>query len=1105
MPPKSARTDLQYRTVRLATFVDGALIGNSKSLRKWRHRTLDANHMADSGFYYTPTRATLDQVTCFWCGKRENNYGDIDSICELHHQNHPLCPYSRITMWLERFLKEGDKTKFWPSVAQKAGSAFADPFSSESIELRVSTFKTLWKLDSSPNSNVTSRQLAEAGFYYSPVETDDDRVICMYCDCPLLDWSVDDDPMNEHIKNRFEYCYFLEKYQEQRNAHNTKDAVLTQKTSTALEKTSSILPTETTTSLKGDEPVKDAFDFSIEELQDHERGTIFEGKDFLPKRFSRRLKQDQRKTELLRQPKKSMRSESPERTSFLWKKSTELRLTVQEEIEHSKAKPEDNLGTISESLKSVFTSNSQKSYEESASENTSEHDSPEKLDSDPSFHINDSHSSIPEKRNNSIVKPLTPASKKRKTQVSKKRVSQFDDDDDFGMTENDLERILNSPKKAKKVKVVQKKEAPSPSGSLYDNSNQNLGDYEEDNLSFLETNIKPSQLLQGQAEKITLTPLKVFKPKALENAAQTQSRILPSDESLVEVQAPTEATQEQNEPSVQEIDSKGPQEISIIGPDSSEKHPTEKDNSATPIISPPSDHKTPCAKLSPENNLEIQSPPRNIPAIKLVARESLGKELSAGEHTSNGRSMKETSMSEAKSQPREESKTPELEDATTTSGLQLNEEEEVFNIDSIILENSPLKLANGPRLSEKIEMLKLKTPAEDASAGSTSMQKLHGETSLNNDSQQNLNSQKTDDLSIIKDTEEDMGEKLAISPSSYRDYQNDLQEMDFEFVDEHSIGKTTTPSKELVQSENLTALTPKIAGASSEMKKSVDSASDTGLKIQLDVERSDAPVSETVSVVAGDPIQRDSSAHGDQIEATEKLETSYNTKKCAPEAPLDGNLLHNSENFARKRSIHLEDVDKVQSMIKKANESEDEKAALAKSWSPESNAKEKSPSPPSRHIYQNNEMADLAAQNHTKSEASFSRLSFDNVEASTPHKGESTTASAIETSKSARPPFPHINLEFAKSQIRLLEEAIERMSELSATKFKLHNDADGYLTEFIAAMPEKEESMSIQDWILENSLTCEQTVKAISALIIDTYLKDFDKLIAYSEEMATID
>lgn len=329
--------------------------------------------------------------------------------------------------------------------------------------------------------------------------------------------------------------------------------------------------------------------------------------------------------------------------------------------------------------------------------------------------------------------------------------------------------------------------------------------------------------------------------------------------------------------------------------------------------------------------------------------------------------------------------------------------------------------------------------------------------------------------------------------------------MDFEFVDEHSIGKTTTPSKELVQSENLTALTPKIAGASSEMKKSVDSASDTGLKIQLDVERSDAPVSETVSVVAGDPIQRDSSAHGDQIEATEKLETSYNTKKCAPEAPLDGNLLHNSENFARKRSIHLEDVDKVQSMIKKANESEDEKAALAKSWSPESNAKEKSPSPPSRHIYQNNEMADLAAQNHTKSEASFSRLSFDNVEASTPHKGESTTASAIETSKSARPPFPHINLEFAKSQIRLLEEAIERMSELSATKFKLHNDADGYLTEFIAAMPEKEESMSIQDWILENSLTCEQTVKAISALIIDTYLKDFDKLIAYSEEMATID
>ena len=54
----------------------------------------------------------------------------------------------------------------------------------------------------------------------------------------------------------------------------------------------------------------------------------------------------------------------------------------------------------------------------------------------------------------------------------------------------DLRQVLESPKKAKKLKITDKRYSPSP--PIYDLSNQNIGDYQEDNIHFLENDIRPS-------------------------------------------------------------------------------------------------------------------------------------------------------------------------------------------------------------------------------------------------------------------------------------------------------------------------------------------------------------------------------------------------------------------------------------------------------------------------------------------------------------------------------------------------------------------------------------------------------------------------------------
>lgn len=1184
--------------------------------------------MADSGFYYTPTKAYPDQVTCFWCKKKEHDLNEIESISDLHHKNTPDCPFSTITMYLEKFVKSSNKATFWHRLEGVAKENITDPLSEESVLLRLSTFGDMWKIDDTHKSKVTARGLAEAGFYYSPVEMNDDRVICMYCDCPLSDWDPEDDPIVEHKKNRFEFCYFLDEYEKSlhfkkekakkfigtsdlspKRINNINDAsnhsnhsnvgnhsnhsnfgnhsnhtnYTNRSPSTSPAARSSVSPKENVLTQR------DAFDFSIEELQNHEKGTIFEGKDILPKRFARTRTQ----------PKRNISKSIPSAIESNKKAQGEINIsnslhsgsknrTVQEEIEralrdlssdddqvdHSNDRIDD-FPPVKPKLhekpknvnprksKNVQTSDSEiddssergteqqggdtadleddegdEDQEEQSNGdlNDLEYDSESTSasnDSDASFSLPETSSSLPEKRRLTPKSPAAAEKKKRKSLVVPRKASQFDDDDDeFGLDEVDIERILNSPKKSRKVKVIQKVPAVSPSGSLYENSNQNLGDYDEENLSFLEKNIKSAKLVLARAEKVKVNPGAPGSKFSINETSKRNAdtleasfRVLPSEMSVIDTGQNNDDDPEIKEEEISSQEINGQDDLN-----NNEKEINGEENVPTSIQSHPGGDST-------EGRGNTQSIPTRVETDSDSFRFNTGsignggypysqispqtmwstEELSKLAPQQQGE-MQETSI---KIEASFGELTPTNPEPLSPMRRLLQKAKKLFN--DTINDNMPFQKST-PGLSKNFP--KESSPNDNTSDGSQINNNSSPEILSENGAPDNLPAshivesivyggnmsqvsitgsevtKKTPRTTTASKSPDDEDESnFTISASSYKEYQRDLEEMDDEFVD-----ATLLEDDLVIESKESIEESAHLAVASSR---------ETGRVLPQELKDDSFVVGDSISELKPILLSGGSLRNGNEIsvefpvvttnrredfDSNLKAREIVNEKAISPETrslPPDYQPRH-SLNRGSERKFSLPD--------KKATSPQRVVESRSNSSFGE-HIRDKSPSPPSRAP--NTKVPQEESDVPQKAETSLSALSFDNIDASTPQKpGKPTSTASVARFPSSVDPsrqFPHISLDFALSQVKTLEEAIERMSELTTTKFDLHNDDDGYLTEFIAAMPEKEENMTIQDWILENSSVCENTVTEICERIIVTYLEDFEKLIVHVENLVTSD
>lgn len=536
---KTLTDDLQYRSKRLQTFTEGVKIGNAKSAKQWTQKSVNVNHLADLGFYYSPARNLPHQVTCFWCGKKEKNLEHVASVAEFHLANSPECPYAMISSTLEKFIMDSEKETFWQRLTEnhqenRLPASILHPHSISSCLLRQLTFKNLWKFDKMRKSKVTSRGLAKAGFYYSPLDPDSDRVICMYCDCPLEEWDVSDDPLEEHKHNSFTYCYFLEtlgvklpklpklpKVKAEKQVEEiTEDNAITEVLKEISEdaekslkdqplKDSVIEPDHDFHSASLDSPMNlgirhqdmatpspnilqkattpsdfDAFDFSVEDLENHDMGTIFNDKKLDDKKSLRRY---QRRRDV--EPQVQEKQKLPDTGMSL---VLEIKAPLDEEDSES-IQEADDLTYIHDAMVSGSLKDNSTQREESKVS---------------AYSDSMVHSSFSEDASNVSSETSTDSGTKKPGKTQKKRKSNLPSglvpkrqksllgSDELGLNQEQLEEILNSPRKGRKMKVLSANKGVSPPHDIYDLSNQNIGDYEEENISYLEKNVRP-----GKAKK----------------------------------------------------------------------------------------------------------------------------------------------------------------------------------------------------------------------------------------------------------------------------------------------------------------------------------------------------------------------------------------------------------------------------------------------------------------------------------------------------------------------------------------------------------------------------------------------------------------------------
>lgn len=607
---------MQYTSYRRQTFEDGAPVGRSKTLQSWPNERPEIQHLADRGFFFSPTVKCHDQITCFGCGKKEHNVNEIDEISFHHLANSPNCALALIASSFCNYSDSLDPESYWAS--QKL-PLLNDPLCLKSIEMRHSTFKNLWPHDGSrPASKSTSRNLAAAGFYYAPLHPDNDRVICMYCEFALENWDPSDDPLEEHRRSDKAYCYLLDKMDHpqkvpprlQDSANDPVEGIPASddgfdfnESEVDLSHENSPQPSdllqehaietpeeETVHESSNDEkhannspnppspapvnanlrlsPKKDIFDISLENLSDPDHTSFFAKKNtkkYVSKRRAQRMKQN-----VVKERVSSIIDSDQENDIPFATESTPVVSTVHNDSDASPIKTgikSSKLQTASngddeiekseiETLKSPRTENEDPLGEKDAfSDAIAKEDHEEEISEleDTNTFGDTGHSTAydpaEEDSDVSVKQPSSPPSmlvrRTRRTRTAPKTY-------EMELHESDLEEALSSgddasftdksnankssqskakgrakrknailkeeevadvpPTASKKRKIRLSKPARSPAPDFFDISNQNLGDYGEDNINFLEDDInRAAPMASPQKKKTPPQPIKSSK------------------------------------------------------------------------------------------------------------------------------------------------------------------------------------------------------------------------------------------------------------------------------------------------------------------------------------------------------------------------------------------------------------------------------------------------------------------------------------------------------------------------------------------------------------------------------------------------------------------
>lgn len=1366
MVPKPSDS-LQYRKNRLATFKEGAKFGNSKSLKQWSN-AVDADNLADCGFYYSPTKGSPNQITCYWCGKKEKNIEEKTPVATQHLLTNPKCPYSLIACNLKQFIMTTEKDTFWSTLGESgsAPKSIIEPHSNESIALRRSTFKNLWKFDSKRKCKVSSKGLSQAGFYYSPVEAGSDRVICMYCDCPLEDWDRNDDPLQEHKNNSFTYCYFLDtigkeltygtilpankpatedhsniesdseiskqaelgpEEEAQDGSDLENDAKIQQsELSQLLGHTSSptpakidesslrLLPKEKSPNdsildlllsdshiqtrenshspgMKRQEVLEhddgfDAFDFSIDDLENQDKGTIFNNKEIIPQRkYSRKTKRQRTATSL---PKKETKVEV---NSFKSERNLPLNtglsspgsgaLDFQDVYRNEftslpgiiNLSPSTNRDDVSPKIRESFILNSEiedhenRDQDESdmhgigmvselTKQDTEDKDAEEeeddslslqaKSDSEYTLGAEDSEikastadeSLVPDETtsilsevtvetvdqialhepliNNKKRKdenkqklsgqkrqkqPLSEQKEKSKSQISRPKMQKSLFSDDMDIDQAQLDKILNSPKKGRKMKVLKTAEEVIPTPAIFDLSNQNIGDYDESNISFIEGDVRlpaksetlkmlgafkisllrddkapnksdavsksPIDMNSSPSKELGSTEIKQIELTVnTENPVEVTSR---SDSETLKIEAKklqdqfngvNEDTKSQGEGKIDKsiiatnqgsgidtaittssntkVSSKNSFDVLVL-----DTNPTGDEISASTAVkihdSPEIhgiDPSEPLGEVAPKldfTNQTITTNPDKTSQNGLQSTMATGNELeqSFSEDHDNKLPKEDHIIQEENTEGYLHVGAPDNKNILFEANVH-SEVEATSKTDTPI--NADLALH--PEYNEHKASEVCTAPLEVAFT-----QKLSAKAERKPDNPMPVSS---DELKVLFKEELRKELKAQLREELRAEIQRELlkeelrAEIQKELLQERA-------SKDLTLSQEGSKMKkPGVYGDSIDEKIEKGSSKYQQYSTQVPNEPSkDDPVSE-VDVSGMQNIELSPSSYREYVEDLERMDEEF------PENTIDLPKRENAADGVRSEDelSHIEDSASEQPELLQLSEKEIDGTTSEKRGSEEIGSSHSSITSP---LAQGSTFNDHDTESEGQSDGQSLHMaatkpqpfSYGGLESSPQNvsveKNASRTRHSVEHWKTRKlptedkieqeilseskmskpydgamlevkrlahdPGLSQLSLEQIVSEMQALLDTIDYLSEVSATRRELHDDAEGLVTLFVAAMPEEEEYLGVKDWMLHNASTCGRTVREISGKLIAAYEHEFEKLINEVECMDTVD
>lgn len=180
----------------------------------WPHDFLSPQALAEAGFYHAPKRDLDDNVKCFLCAKNIDGWEEGDDALLEHLKHSSDCGWAIVSA-----LQAGHEEL-----------RTEDPMGERMMEARMATFGDLWPHDSKRGWVSKSKQMAAAGWKYTPTEESEDLATCAYCALGLDGWEPKDKAMIEHRK-RSPDCTFFKLVDEHKKAATKPKSVRSSKAS----------------------------------------------------------------------------------------------------------------------------------------------------------------------------------------------------------------------------------------------------------------------------------------------------------------------------------------------------------------------------------------------------------------------------------------------------------------------------------------------------------------------------------------------------------------------------------------------------------------------------------------------------------------------------------------------------------------------------------------------------------------------------------------------------------------------------------------------------------------------------------------------------------